>query len=163
MTTAESKHLGTIAFDEGLGGGVVDAVVPFSGAALGVHVRIDFPERFNDTVVKDIDMTLDNVEFVDNLARQTIEEGLQKDSSSSAQLYKAWEKHKPIGRDDATADFLSQLTPAQIAIMPDGGRDQPVRVDMTYGFVNSPVTGKITVRFLEPTGPQLAPAPTGGY
>ena len=72
MTTAESKHLGTVSFDEGLGGGVVDAALPFSGVALAVHVQIDFPERFNDSVVKDIDMTLDNLEFLDGIARETI-------------------------------------------------------------------------------------------
>jgi LDH2 family malate/lactate/ureidoglycolate dehydrogenase len=37
------------------------------------------------------------------------------------------------------------------------------RVVMSYGLVDRSVNGTVTVRFVEPTGPELAPAPRGGY
>jgi hypothetical protein len=158
MTTLESRHLGSITLDGGSGGGAMNAEVSFSGTSLPVRIEIDYPDRFGESVVHDIDMVLDNLEFVDGLARDTIVAGLPRDDSASAQLFRAWAQRGP-GRDGATAEFLRELRPTQILILPDGGTANRDRVVITYALADSTADGKITVRFLDPTGPELAPAP----
>ena len=160
--TLESRHLGTIDLDGGSGGGAMDGTVPFAGHSLPVRIEIDYPDRFGDAILNDIDMVLDRLDFVDGLARDTIAEGMRRDASAPAQLYQAWQR-KGAGREDATAEFLGGLRPTRIVVLPDGGRSNPDRVVMTYGLADGSVTGAVTVRFLEPTGPELAPAPRAGF
>ncbi|MFE1646763.1 hypothetical protein ACFM35_14375 [Microbacterium sp. P01] len=150
----ESRHLGPIALDGGLGGGAVEAVVGALGAQIDVRVEIDYPARFDESVVRDIDMVLDRLDFVDGLARQTIARGIRRDDTSAAQLFTAW--RKATGDEDGLEDdFLEALRPARITITPDGGRVNRDRVIMTYALPDVDVEGRVSVRFVEPTGPEL--------
>jgi hypothetical protein len=158
----ESRNLGPIELDGGSGGGAMEGMASFQGRALPVRVEIDFPERLSDAIVDDVDMVLDNLAFVDGLARNTIETGMRWDASAPAKLFEAWEQ-KRSGREGAHADFLDQLRPTRILILPDGGLASRERVAMTYGVADGTVSGTVTVRFMEPTGPELAPAPRAGF
>ena len=162
MSTLESRHLGPITLEGGAGGGTLDAQVPFAGSVLPVRIEIDYPERFDERVLNDIDMVLDSLEFVDNLARDTIAGGLRREDSAPAQMFRAWQERQS-GRDEASAEFLQTLRPTKMVILPDGGSVSRNRVSVDYSLDDGSVPGKVTVRFLEPTGPELVPAPMAGY
>lgn len=162
MTTMESRVLGPITLDGDSGGGSLDARVQYSGSSVPVRVEIDYPDRFNETVVGEIDMVLDNLQYVDGLARDTIAAGLDREGSAPAQLFRAWAQRSP-DRARASAEFLAGLHPLRVLILPDGGTANRDRVVVDYGLADPTVTGKITVRFLEPTGPELDPAPRSGF
>jgi hypothetical protein len=120
------------------------------------RIEIDFPERLNESVVQDIDMVLESLTLIDELARDAIAAGLRRDGSAAIKLFRAWAGAGP-GRAVAAAEFLSELQPTQLLILPDGGRSNRDRVVVTYSLADSAMPGTITVRFLDPTGPELDP------
>ncbi|MGO3146152.1 MAG: hypothetical protein ACTIJ6_00590 [Leucobacter sp.] len=155
ITSLESRHLGRIVLDGGSGGGAMDGSVSYLGAPLPVRIEIDYPDAFNEAILEDVDMVLDSLDFVHGLAMDTITSGLNRDTSSASQLFRSWKSDVGSGNDD-TNEFLRELRPSKILIMPDGGRANPDRVVMLYGLKGSERLGRIKVRFLQPTGPELA-------
>lgn len=153
----ESRYLGEMQLDGGLGGAVTTGSVSYSGAELPVRVEVDFPDEFSTTILNDIDMVIDNLEFVDGLALKTIAAGVQRDSSSAAKLFRSWASTRG-GRSEDVAEFLAALTPAHLSILPDGGLASPVRVLLTYELRGGSSAEQVKVRFLEPSGPELVPA-----
>lgn len=156
MTTAESRYLGPITLDGGAGGGAMNTEIPISGRPVPIRIEIDFPERLNESVVQDIDMVLESLTLIDELARDAIAAGLRRDGSAAIKLFRAWAGAGP-GRAVAAAEFLSELQPTQLLVLPDGGRSNRDRVVVTYSLADSAMPGTITVRFLDPTGPELDP------
>lgn len=158
----ESRVLGPIELDGGAGGGAMNGTVDFAGKPLAVRIEIDFPDKLSDAVINDVDMVLENLDFTHNLARDTIAAGLRRDGTAAAQMFQVWEE-RGGDRQGKSDEFLESLQPTQITILPDGGKWSPDRVVMTYELTDGSVGGEIKVRFLEPTGPELAPAPRAGY
>ncbi len=158
----ESRHLGPIELDGGSGGGRMDAVVALRGVQVPLRLEIDFPDRLDQNVIEKVDIALDALDFHDDLARETLADGLRREGTAPAQLFHAWAGRLP-GRERATAEFLDLLRPQHITITPDGGKANRDRVVMDYGLVDASVAGKVTVRFVQPTGPELAPAPRAGF
>lgn len=152
----QSRHLGPITLDGGIGGGTVDGKVEYAGEPVTVRVEIDYPERFNEAVLEDIDMVLDNLEFMNGLSMDTIAGGLRRENSSARALFRKWDEGPGRFSGD-TATFLKSLRLGHISILPDGGRLSAERVVMTYRLGSTFRVDELTVRFLEPTGPELAP------
>lgn len=151
-----SRHLGPIEIEGGPGGGRMDTALSFEGRSVPFRLEIDFPEKLDEGVVETIDMALDSMPMLDGMARDTIAAGLGIDTSAPSQLLRA--QH---GLE--AAEFLDRLEPVQINMLPDGGRSSSERVVMVYQLKDSSSTGKITVRFREPIGPELDAAPRAGY
>lgn len=164
----ESKYLGTIDLDGGVGGGAMDASITYNGSALQVRLEIDYPGRlentdhFGETTIDDVDNVLGNLDFIDGLARTTIATGIARIGTAAEQMFTAWMRNNDRDADEKHA-FLHGLRPTKLTITPDGGKINRDRVVMSYGLVDRSVNGTVTVRFVEPTGPELAPAPRGGY
>lgn len=156
MTDAfESRHLGPLKLNVADDRGTFDTELPFQGEKLTVRIEIEHLDRYSMSVVNDIDMVAENLEFIDGLARETISAGMRDPRSTPSKLFSNWEQWGS-GRRGATADFLEALLPTRIAIQPDGGFAQPDRVVMTYRLDDRNAQGEVSVRFLEPTGPKLA-------
>jgi len=164
----ESKYLGTVDLDGGPGGGMMDATITYDGSPLSVRLEIDYPGRmentdfFGDTTIDDVDNVLGNLEFVDNLARTTIAAGIMRAGTAADQMFTAWMRNNDRDADEKD-DFLQRLRPTRLVITPDGGKVNRDRVVVSYALTDTSVSGSISVRFVEPTGPQLDPAPRGGY
>lgn len=148
----ESRHLGPITLDGGPGGGAMNGSVSFGGKDVQARIEIDYPDRFDEGVLNDVDMVLDNLAFLDEMGRTTIEEGLRRDSSSAAGVFQTWERDR-IGA--STDDFLERLALARVLILPDGGSANRDRVVMTYTVDDTPSLESTRVKFVEPTGPEL--------
>jgi len=157
-TPVKSRHLRPSTLNELGERGAIDTEVTFERIRLPLRIEIAFPEKFGEGAVNDIDMVLDNLNFVDSLGRETIARGVNKQGSTAAQLFRAWEQKKTVGWENSTDDFIRDLKLTHIFIMPDGGIPIPDRVISTYQLSDSGARGAIKVRFLEPLGPQLAPA-----
>jgi len=164
----ESKYLGTIALEGGPGGGTMDATITYAGSPLSVRLEIDYPGRmedtdfFGDTTIDDVDNVLGNLDFVDDLARTAIASGLTRGGTAADQMFTAWMRNNDRDADEKD-DFLDGLQPTRVVITPDGGKINRDRVVMSYALRDRSVAGSISVRFVEPHGPQLDPAPRGGY
>ncbi len=158
----ESRHLGPIDLDGGPGGGAMDASVPFANGALAVRLEIDFPGRLNGSVINDVDVVIDQLEPLQKVGLETISAGIHRRGSAPAKMFETWEK-KEAGGDGNTEDFLEGLRPKHVTILPDGGQYSAERVVIRYAMDDGSVSGEIKVRFLERTGPELAPAPPGGF
>lgn len=158
----ESRHLGPIALEGGAGGGTMDAAVKFEGESLPVRLEIDFPDQLSETVVADIDMVLDTLQYLHELAVTTIAAGVKRGGTAPAQMFRAWE-NKRVGRDGKAEEFLERLELVRMTILPDGGKWSAERIVMNFAMADNSVSGVVKVRFLEPTGPELAPAPSGGF
>jgi len=155
----QSRHLGEIKLDPA---NSMQATVQFEGSSLPFSFTLAHPTRATDGTIEDVDMVLDQLTFLNDLGKQTIISKLQETSSPAAQFYRAWESRHPFGQ--ASLDtFIASLRPARISVQPDGGLAQPERVLLSYALTDSPLTSTLAVRYLEPTGPELAPAPPGGY
>lgn len=161
-TPVESRHLGRIVLNEQDPPCLINAEIRFAGVRVPVEVEIAFPDDFGDATVNDIDMVLDNLEFVDELARATITRGVDQIGSTAANLFKQWERKKPVGWENSTEHFVAGLTLCHLFIMPDGGKQLPDRVIGSYRSVDTAREGEVKVRFLEPAGPVLAPAGFSG-
>ncbi|WP_284328418.1 hypothetical protein [Demequina litorisediminis] len=157
----ESQYLGDILLDGGPGGGAMEAVVTVDGQSLNVRLEIDYPGRLSAAVVRDIDMVFDQFAFVDNLGRETVARGLAQEDSAPARLRRAWEDAR--GGEGDAEEFLRDLAPQRIVITPDGGSANRDRVVLSYAVAGSRVPGTVTVRFVEPTGPELVPAPSRSF
>lgn len=155
----QSRHLGEIKLDPA---STMRATVQFEGSNLPVSFTLAHPTQATDSTIEDVDMVLDQITFLDDLGKQTIISKLQVTSSPAAQFYRVWESRHPFGQASLDA-FIASLRPADISIQPDGGLTQPERIVLSYALADSPVTSTLAVRYLEPTGPELAPAPPGGY
>lgn len=162
MSTLESEHLGPIELDGGPGGGAMEATVPFANGELPVRLEIDFPGNLSETVVADVDMVVTQLPRINEMALDIISQGLRRSGTASAQMFEVWQEKDP-DREDGAQRFLEELKATHLTILPDGGRWSPDRVVMKYALADGSVKGEIKVRFLQPTGPELAPAPSGGY
>lgn len=151
--TFGSRHLGEF---ELVGGTQLDTSIPIADRTVPFRLEIDFPETFGPDVIDMIDNALDGVDDLDRMARDTIAAGLRIDTSAPSQLLRAHPDLEP-------ADFLARLQPEQFVMLPDGGRHSSERVRMTYALADATVRGPLTVRFHEPIGPELDPAPRAGY
>lgn len=162
MSVKESRYLGSIELDGGPGGGAMDTTVDFAGSPLAVRLEIDFPDNLNDGVVNDVDMVITELKSLHEMAVETISSGLRRSGAAPAQMFEVWEEQSP-DREGETDEFLKGLKLTHLTILPDGGRWSPDRVVMKFALEDGSVKGEIKVRFLQPTGPELAPAPSGGY
>ncbi|QDE34402.1 hypothetical protein FIV50_06120 [Microbacterium foliorum] len=149
----ESRHLGPITLDGGPGGGAMNGSVPFEGKDVQARIEIDFPDRFDESVLNDVDMVLDNLAFLDEMARTTIAEGVRRDSSPAAGVFRTWEQGRVGGASED--DFVDGLSVARVLILPDGGTANRDRVVMSYVADDAPALESIRVKFVEPTGPEL--------
>ena len=153
----DSRHLGVITLTGGVGGGWADSTVELAGSSVPFRLEIDFPGRFNELVVRNIDLALDSLPSIEELARDTIAGAVRRAGSAPAQLFDFWGSNEGNDENDA-AEFLRQLRPTHITLLPDGGPDSVDRIVMTYGMPTSATTDTITVRFRESIGPELDPA-----
>ncbi|CAH0166093.1 hypothetical protein SRABI98_01151 [Microbacterium sp. Bi98] len=127
--------------------------VPFDGDDVQVRIEIDYPDRFDESVLNDVDMVLDNLAFLDEMARTTISEGVQRDSSPAASVFRTWEQGRVGGA--SAGDFVDALSVARVLILPDGGTANRDRVVMSYVAAGAAALGSVRVKFVEPTGPEL--------
>lgn len=162
MSAIESRFLGPIELDGGPGGGAMDSSVEFAGSPLAVRLEIDFPEKLNESVVNDVDMVIVELENLHEMALETISNGLHREGTAPAKMFAVWQEKGP-DREDEAERFLQDLKATHLTILPDGGKWSPDRVVLKYVLADNSVSGEIKVRFLQPTGPELAPAPSGGY
>ena len=153
----DSRHLGEIVLEGGPGGGWLDTTVEVAGAQVPFRLEIDYPGRFDEKTVNKIDLALDSLVALDKGARTLITTALQQSDSAPAQLFEKWTQ--PGSADD----FVQQLHPTKITLLPDGGRDTLDRIVMVYQLPGAPSSEKITVRFKERIGAELDPAPRGEY
>ncbi|RLP82025.1 hypothetical protein D9V34_09380 [Mycetocola lacteus] len=121
-----------------------------------VRLEIDFPLRFDETVVQDIDQMLENLNLIDTMARNTIRGALTHSSSTPATVFRQWLRQSTSSAP-SPQDFMDELVLSGIRLYPDGGRTNRVRIELEY---QSPIqiSPRITVQFLERTGPELLPA-----
>lgn len=162
MSAVESRFLGPIELDGGPGGGAMDSSVEFAGSPLAVRLEIDFPEKLNDSVVNDVDMVIVELKNLHQMALETISNGLRRSNTAPAQMFQVWHE-KGAGGEDEVEKFLEELEASHVTILPDGGKWSAERVVMKYVLADGSVSGEIKVRFLQPTGPELAPAPRAGF
>lgn len=154
----DSRHLGPIILEGGVGGGRMDTTVDVSGSSVPFRLEIDFPARFNETVVAKIDLALDSLKFLDDQARQTIAAAVGHATSSASQLFDLWDAGN--ADDPGTVDeFVRLLQPTQINLLPDGGIGSLDRIVFAYRLQETLPNEKITVRFREGIGPELDAAP----
>jgi hypothetical protein len=159
--TVQSRHLGPIDLVGGVGGGAMDAVVTLVGQEVPLRLEIDFPQRFDERVVSKIDLALDSLRQLDGVARDTVASGLARESNAAAQLFAAWRSTTGADDDADPALFLRSLRATQITLLPDGGPNSRERLRIAYELAESPRSGQLTVRFREPTGPELDPTLRG--
>ena len=153
----DSRHLGPIALEGGVGGGSMDTAVEVAGSSVPFRLEIDFPSTFDEAVVRKVDLALDALPDLEVLARQTIETAVERTGSAPALMFELWkttEIEKP-----SLEDFLRRLRVSHITMLPDGGRGSLDRIVFSYGLEHSPTSGKVTVRFREGIGAELDPAP----
>lgn len=158
----ESRQLGPIVLDGGPGGGVMETTVSFVNGKLPVRLEIDFPGELSEAVIADVDMVVEDLEYIQDMATDTIAAGVNRGGTAPARMFEVWEEQSP-DREGETDEFLKGLKLTHLTILPDGGRWSPDRVVMRFALEDGSVKGEIKVRFLQPTGPELAPAPSGGY
>lgn len=156
-----SRFLGDLILTGGLGGGVIDTTFQHDGEALPVRIEIDHPTRFDEKIVEDIDRVLQFFNYLDGLARDTIRAGLMVDTSAPSMLLNAWAAEQP--NRDSRDTFIDSLRLRRLRILPDGGRESRERVLMAYTLAEDEFEREIAVRFMEPSGPELLPAPRDGY
>lgn len=151
----KSRHLGEISLEGGVGGGWLDATIEIGESGVPFRLEIDHPGQFDEEVVRKIDIALDGLEYIDTFSRQTIMGAVRQSDSAPARLYEAWVGHGGLD------DFVKQLAPTHMTLLPDGGRNNRDRVVIEYRLPDSQPSAKITVRFRDGIGPELDPAPRG--
>ena len=152
--TLESRHLGPIELQGGLGGGTMDAVIRLADDEVPLRLEIDFPQRLDDLVVSKIDIALDNLGRLDAMARDTILESLTG-HGPAARLLQSWKASIQLGSDDSVEAFARALRPQKATLLPDGGRGSLDRIVLVYGIGDTRVAETVTVRFQEGLGPRL--------
>lgn len=158
--TLESRHLGPIELQGGLGGGTMDALIRLADAELPLRLEIDFPQRLDEMVVSKIDIALDNLGQLDAMARDTIL-GSLSGHGPAARLLQAWKANIQLGSDDSAEAFGRALLPQKATLLPDGGRSSLDRIVLVYGIGDPRVAETVTVRFQEGLGPRLDAAARG--
>lgn len=169
MNMLESRTLGPITLDGGVGGGAMESAIDFDGERIPVRLEIDHPgaletrNGLGQTVIDDVDVVLEHVEIIDRIARDAIEEHLRRPESAPSRLFEAWVRAHG-GGDLPREEFLRSLRPTRMTVTPDGGRANRDRVVVRYGVNDATVSGEITVRLPSgSTGPEVDPAPRNGY
>jgi hypothetical protein len=152
----DSRNLGPITLEGGEGGGYMEATVEVAGSSVPFRLEIDYPARFDEDVVRKIDIAIDNLSELDALARRTMTTALAQSDSAPARLFASLD-----GYDDP-ADFIALLRPTFVTLLPDGGQSSRDRVIFVYALAERP-SEKITLRIREGIGAELDPAPSGAY
>lgn len=145
----DSRHLGEITLEGGVGGGWMDTTVDVDATPVPFRLEIDFPGRFDESVVNKIDLALDSLAALDGLARQTIAAAVSRIDSAPGRLFESWNQSGDV------EEFLQALRPSKINLLPDGGRNSADRVVMEYRLPGSAANEKVNVRFREGIGPEL--------
>jgi len=153
----DSRHLGPIALEGGVGGGWMNTTVEIAGSSVPFRLEIDFPSKFDEGVVRKIDLALDALPDLEGLARQTIETAAERPGSAPALMFELWGATSI--EEPRIEDFLRQLRATQITMLPDGGPGSLDRIVLAYRLEHSPTSGTATVRFREGIGAELDPAP----
>ncbi|TPW77388.1 hypothetical protein [Schumannella soli] len=144
MTELQSRILGPIVLDGGVGGGAMEATIPFAGAEIAVRLEIDHPDRLDQQLIDDLDVVLDDTEIPDRLARDAIAALLPREGSAPAMLRSDWEQRQGAGR--GADEFLADLRATTMVLTPDGGREHRDRVVLRYGVADGSLRDEITVR-----------------
>jgi hypothetical protein len=147
----DSRNLGQITLEGGAGGGWMDAAVDVAGASVPFRLEIDYPGRFDEDVVRKIDIAIDNLTDLDALARRTMTTAVAQSDSAPARLFDSLDS-----QDDAEA-FIARLRPVKITLLPDGGQGSRDRIVFVYALPERP-SETITVRIREGIGPEVDPA-----
>lgn len=159
----ESRILGPIDLNGGIGGGAMDSATTIAGTKVPVRLEIDHPGELKQSLIDDLDVVLEHPEIIDRIAREAIAAQLSRGGTAPAELREASQRAQG-GRSLDDDEFLRALRPMKLTITPDGGTANLDRVVVAYGLSDSPVTGQITVRLPSvPTGPEIDPAPRNGY
>lgn len=156
----ESRFLGTLNLIGGPGGAVMDTTIELGGVTLPFRLELDYPGRFDDIQVAQLDAILFGWERIDGMANQALEKALTNPDSAPAQLFRAWEEEKPE-REGKTTQFLSELKPLSVTVLWDIDGIHKDRIVMPYSY--SPLAGKVTLRFRDRIGVEIDPAPRDGY
>lgn len=163
MTEFESRFLGPIRLNGGVGGGAMESIITFGDRRLLTRLEIDHPGRLTQSLIDDVDVMLSYPHIPDGLARNAMAELMASESSAPARLYAAW-RARSGAQDQAASEFLRCLQPVRMVITPDGGRVNRDRVVLEYGLPDSSISGVVTVRLpAGSTGPVVDRAPVGGY
>ena len=155
-----SRVLGTINLIGGPGGAVFETTAEIGGETLPFRLELDFPGRFDDRQLEQLDAILVGWERIDTMAQESLTRAMELPDSAPAQLFQVWEEEDPerVGKKE---QFLSALKPLSVTILWDIEGVQKDRIVMPYSY--SPLAGKVTLRFRDRIGVEIDPAPRAGY
>ena len=156
----ESRVLGAINLIGGPGGAIFETSAEIGGSTLPFRLELDYPGRFDERQLEQLDDILLGWERIDAMAEESLTTAMENPESAPAQLFQLWEDEDPQ-RAGKTSQFLAELQPLSVTVLWDIDGIHKDRIVMPYSY--SPLAEKVTLRFKDRIGVEIDPAPRGGY
>lgn len=150
----ESRVFGPLELVGGLGGAVFETTTELSGTTVPFRLEVDFPARFDERQLAQLDAILLGWERIDMMARDALVASLDDPDSAPSALFREWEEESP-SREGDTRGFLSDLKPQSVTVLWDAPGVHQDRIVMPYGY--SLAAGSVILRFREQVGVEIDP------
>ncbi|WP_394685076.1 hypothetical protein [uncultured Microbacterium sp.] len=150
----ESRVLGPIELVGGLGGGVFETTTELGGVIVPFRLEVDFPGRFDERHLAQLDAILSGWDRIELMARQALESALRENGSAPSVLFREWVDESG-SRDDDTRGFLAVLKPERVTMLWDAPGAHQDRIVMPYRY--SPSADAVVLRFRERVGVEIDP------
>lgn len=151
----ESRVFGPVELAGGVGGAVFETTTELSGATVPFRLEVDYPSRFDERQVEQLDAILLGWERIDMMARDALAAALGDPDSAPSALFREWEEEFGSGNGD-TRDFLAELKPESVTMLWDAPGSHQDRIVMPWSY--SLAAGSVVLRFRERVGVEIDPA-----
>ncbi|MFG6475957.1 hypothetical protein ACFXP7_06165 [Microbacterium sp. P06] len=150
----ESRVLGPVELVGGLGGAVFETSTELSGATVPFRLEVDYPARFDERQLAQLDAILLGWERIDTMARDALVSALDDPDSAPSALLREWEEESEA-REGDTRRFLAELKPKSVTILWDAAGAYQDRIVMPYGY--SLAADSVILRFRDRVGVEIDP------
>jgi len=152
----ESRFFGPVKLLGGLGGAVFETMTHLSGATVPFRLEVDYPTRFDERQLAQLDAILLGWDRIDTMARDALVAALDDQDSAPSALFREWEEES-ASRVGDTRRFLAELKPKSVTILWDAAGPYQDRIVMPYSY--SVLSDSVILRFRDRVGVEIDPLP----
>lgn len=152
----ESRVFGPLELVGGLGGAVFETTTELSGVTVPFRLEVDYPSRFDDRQLAQLDAILLGWERIDTMAHDALVAALEDPDSAPSALFREWEEESE-SREGDIRRFLAELKPKSVTILWDAAGSHQDRIVMPYSYSLS--ADSVVLRFRDRVGVEIDPVP----
>lgn len=150
----ESRVFGPVELVGGPGGAVFETATDVTGATVPFRLEVDYPSRFDERQLAQLDAILLGWDRIDTMARDALVAALDDPDSAPSALLREWEEDT-ASREGDTRGFLAELKPQSVTMLWDAEGPHQDRIVMPYSYSLS--ADSIVLRFRDRVGVEIDP------